>query len=258
MSFEDYVYCRLFDLSIELFYNDGYFFEVERLLNYLNISMFDFVKKSHGLLSTFPEDLKRIYDGLRNSILNYSWESKKDFFQFAEDLCSVAEYSNIEHESSLATDRSIGVFLCAESLHRVAKEALNMVLDQHGVVDQDLRSYVDDLFKFSLCRKNALLKTDIVYQEEFIFDFASLHNVKFGKNPLEFKNSKKQKMRFWHKGLVAEEIKKLYSAKDTPVKSIRNILFYSIAAHPADYYFRSFEQIIDSDSKTVYLDKKVA
>jgi len=258
MSFEDYIYCRLFDLSIELFYNDGYFFEVERLLNYLNISMFDFIKKSHDLLSTFPEDLKRIYDGLRNSILHYSWESKKEFFQFAEDLHRVTQYSNKEHESSLATDRAIGIFLCAESLHKVAKEALNMVLDQHGVVDQDLRSYVDDLLKFSLCRKNALLKTDIEYQEEFLFNFVRLHNVKFEKNPLKFKNSKKQKIRFWHKGLVAEEIRNLYSAKDTAAKSIRNILFYSIAAHPADYYFRSFEQIINSDSKTVYLDKKVA
>lgn len=266
MSFDDYLYCRLFDLSVELFYNDGYFSEVEGLLKSLNLAMFDFVEKCHQLLPAFPKDLKKIYDGLAGSVLKQTWESKEDLCRFIEEVDNIVEYSNIEHENSLATDRAIGIFTCAESLHGIAQKSLNLLLDEKGVNDQELRMYVNEMFRFSLYRKKELLNTEAVSEGEFNFDFISLQTINFKANPLDFKLTEKQALRFWHDTKIAAEIRNLYSAKDNPVLGMRNILYYSIAASPANYYYRFCQPIPQVDSRdnvcaavavTVSLDKNM-
>lgn len=243
MSFDDYVYCRLFDLSVELFYNDGYFMEVEGLLRSLNLDMFDFVKKCHELLAVFPKDLKRIYNGLRDSILKQTWESREQLYQFIEGEENIVKYGEIEHENSLATDRAIGIFVCAKSIHEIAEKAVKILFAEKGVDNKDLRRYIGEMFRFSLCRKNELLNTEAVLKEEFHFDFRALEEAHFKANPLEHFLEKIQTLRFWHKPEVSQEIKRLYNEKPKPVLGMRNILFHSIAANPADYYYRSFEAL---------------
>ncbi|MBC8413522.1 hypothetical protein H8E50_07615, partial [bacterium] len=243
MTFDDYVYCRLFDLSVELFYNDGYFLEIQGLLSFLKISMFEFVKVCHDLMSEYPADLKRIYEGLADSILKYTWETEEEIHDFINDIASIQKYAEIEHENSLATDRAIGVFSCAETLHVIARRALKNLLQMQEINDKELLQYVDEMLMFSLSRKDSLLDTSIVKLEKFNYDFPALHKEKFSIDPLSHKLAKPQQLCFRHKSDIAKEMTRLYRAKKDPIHGMRNILYYSIAANPADYYYRSFQEV---------------
>ena len=241
MSFEDYVCCRLFDLTVEFFYNDEYFVEIKGLLNILNISMFDFVFKCYELLPTYPSDLKSIYDKLEASIRN-EFECLNDIELFIEGNSSIDEYSKNEHENGLATNRAIGILTYAEAIHMVAEDALNRLLDERGLKNRDLRSYVDEMFMFSRYRKNELLNTEIVFEGRFTFDFIHLQQIDFKENPLNFLLPQKQVLKFFQKQNIADEIKERYYAYEDQILGMRNVLYYSFAASPVNYYFRSFKR----------------
>lgn len=244
MSYEEYLYCRFFDLSVEFFYNDQYFLEVNGLLNVLGLSMFDFVLKCHELtMENMPEDLKELYDGLYHNMQDDMWDSVRELKEFIEGEGNLEEYEKREYENSLASLRAVGLWSCSGSIHQIAEKSLNKLLDEQNIKDKNLRLYVTEMFRFSLYRKKDLLDTKKVYEDEYHFDFITLDKIRFNANPLDHMLIKKNRYRFWHEVNVAEEMLKLYNEKTTHIVGLRWILFHSLGAKPANYYYRSFQMI---------------
>ncbi|MGN7610798.1 B12-binding domain-containing radical SAM protein [Magnetococcales bacterium HHB-1] len=243
MPYEDYLYCRLFDLSVELFYNDRYFNEVRGLLNHLGLSIFDFVQRCHDQLDQFPDNLKALYDGLKESVSEELWDSGDALLAYMAQGDHLKKYAQIEHQNSLATLRAIGILECADGIHTIAKKAVYDLVRDKGALDETMTSYIDELFLFCLHRKQDLLKTNYQQEVSFRFNFSTLSEIHFQGNPLTHALPKKQTLRFWHEPNVGQEMTRLYKKGKNHVLGLRNVLFYSIAANPGDYYFRSFEPI---------------
>lgn len=93
MSFEDYLYCKQFQLSIELFYNDNYFLEIFGLLKNLKLSVFEFIKYCHELLPEYPEDLKNLYSGLVETVKNELWDSRELLEKFVSEENNLNNYA---------------------------------------------------------------------------------------------------------------------------------------------------------------------
>ncbi len=244
MSYDDFIYCRYFDLSVEFFYNDHYFLEVKGFLNSLGLSMFDFILKCHELtMEDMPDDLKEIYDSLYHNMQSEMWDSINELDQFIDGDGNLEEYEKREYENSLASLRAIGIWSCAGSIHKIAEKSLNQLLDEQNINDKTLRLYVDEMIRFSLWRKDNLLDTKKSYEDEYHFDFIALDKNGFNANPLNHLLCKKVKYRFVYKKEIGEEMLRLYNEKDTHVVGLRWILFHSLGAKPANYYFRSFQAI---------------
>ncbi|MBF0273052.1 MAG: cobalamin-dependent protein [Magnetococcales bacterium] len=240
MDYEAYLYCRLFDLSVEVFYNDHYFLEVEGLLEHLGLSMFDFVLACHDLLEAYPRELRAIYQGLQASIEKELWESQEKLEAFIQIPGNLEQYAEVEHENSLATNRALAVFTCGDQLHDIARRGLLALLERAGRLDESMTRYVEEMIRFSWQRKRGLLEPHHVYQDAFAFDFQALAKNGFHGDPLASQRPQERRYSFWHEPEVASDITRLYRQGQTPVAGIRNILFYSIAANPADHYYRSF------------------
>ncbi|OHB98738.1 MAG: hypothetical protein A2W74_08150 [Planctomycetes bacterium RIFCSPLOWO2_12_38_17] len=244
MSYDDFAYCRYFDLSVEVFYNDHYFLEVKGFLNSLGISMFDFILKCHELtMEDMPKDLKEIYDSLHHNTESEMWNSIDELIQFIAGDGNLKEYEKREYENSLASLRAIGIWSCAESIHRIAEKSLKQLLIEKKINDEQLNLYVSEMIRFSLWRKNNLLETKMSYEDEYHFDFTALDKNGYNVNPLKHKLNNATKYRFWHEKEVEEEMLRLYSEKESHVVGLRWILFHSLGAKPANYYFRSFRVI---------------
>ncbi|HYD50133.1 MAG TPA: cobalamin-dependent protein, partial [Terriglobales bacterium] len=60
MSFDEYLMCKRFELSVEIFYNDVYLEEVHGLTRALGLSMFELVERCHAQFASFPDEVKRL------------------------------------------------------------------------------------------------------------------------------------------------------------------------------------------------------
>ena len=58
MSFADYLACKRFELSVEIFYNDRYLEEIHGLARSLGLPMFEFVERCHAQFDRFPDGLR--------------------------------------------------------------------------------------------------------------------------------------------------------------------------------------------------------
>jgi radical SAM superfamily enzyme YgiQ (UPF0313 family) len=242
MSFQDYLYCKEFELSVELFYNDHYFEEIRGFLEHLGLSMFNFVKACHELLPTFPDDLKVLYAGLRRAVGQELWDSKEAVEDLVQDRDKLGQYERDEHKNSLGTNRAIGVMTCAKSLHQVAHQAIHSYLRQEGVHDPMLDEYIEEALRFSLFRKDDLLKTSDTLTGTFSFDLPKFKERDFVGDPSQVRLAGPQQIRFWHDGNWARAIRRLFEAYDDPVVGMRNVLYHSQNAPTSDY-FRSFEYV---------------
>jgi hypothetical protein len=234
MSLEDYLDCCMIDLSVSLFYNHGCFYEAELLLKHLNLSVFDFVERCHRLVSDDPDnDLNRLYADIRAYNRKVIFETSEQAEKFFSDPANMKEYIENEYKLYPEAARSLGIIRYGEQLHRVAQKALTGQLEAAGMLTEDLRSYIAELFRFSLYRKKEPLNTELVFEDEFGFDFAELYRLKFQADPLKFIRTEKQRLRFAHSPQTSAEIKK----QDSSVMS------YSLISKSVELFFREIEVV---------------
>lgn len=81
MTFDDYLECRLFDLTTEIFYNDKITSEAIKLLKQHEISTSLFVMGLHNYVRNIPNKLSGVYeDFLRET--REVWENKEELKEF--------------------------------------------------------------------------------------------------------------------------------------------------------------------------------
>lgn len=239
MPYEEYLDCRLIDLSVEIFYNDHYFPEVEGLLGVLGVSIFDFVQACHGLLEQFPPGLRGVYDGFLAMVKRELWDSPAaiDAFFLAGD--NLIRYAETEHENSLATNRAVALLSSVDGVHAVAEQGLRRVLTERGLLTPGLSDYVAEMVRFSLMRKGDWLSGGECHGE-FRYDFRQLADTGFSSVPPP---TAPRRYRFWHDPELVAAIQRRYRAKSNPAAAMRHVFYYSLSANPVDFYFRRFNEV---------------
>ncbi len=238
MSLEDYIECRMIDLSVALFYNRGCFYEAELLLKHLNLSVFDFIEGCHRLVSREPGNaLNRFYAEIRDYNRKIIFETREQGEIFFADPANMREYNEAEYRHYFEYARPVGMILYGEQTHHIARKALTEVLETAGMLTEYLRAYIAELFSFSLYRKKDPLNTELVFEDEFGFDFAELHRLKFQADPLNFLRAEKQRVRFSHSPETAAEIKEIYRSS----LDMEAILRQTLVGKPLNLFFREVE-----------------
>lgn len=233
MSLEDYLDCRMTDLSVSLFYNHGCFCEAESLLKHLNLSVFDFIERCHRLVPEEPDnDLNRFCADIRAYNRKVIFETPEEAEKFFADPANMGEYIENEYKLYPEAARSLGIIRYGEQMHGIAQKALTGQLEAAGLLTEDLRSYIAEFFRFSLYRKKDPLNTELVFEDEFSFDFAELYGLKFQADPRSFLRTKKQRLRFAHSPETATEIKK---------ESYGSMMRYTLISKTVDLFFREIE-----------------
>ena len=237
MSLEDYLDCRMMDLSVILFYNHGCFYEAVSLLTHLNLSVFDFLEKCHRLVSGDPcNSLNRFYADIRAYGKKIMFETSEQAEKFFADPENVKEYAETEYKHYIEYARPVGVILYGEALHDIAQKALTGQLEAAGMLTEELRTYIAELFRFSLYRKKDPLNTELVFEDEFGFDFAELYRLKFQADPRKFLRTGKQRLRFVHSPGTAAEIKRVF-----PLPDMEIIFRQTMVGKNIDSFFREVE-----------------
>jgi radical SAM superfamily enzyme YgiQ (UPF0313 family) len=225
MSFEEYLVCRRFGLSVEIFYNDVYLEEIHGLIRALGLSMFDFVERCHRQFDHFPGELKGLYVALDQGVCDNLWDSRDACLEHFRSPEHLEAYAREEHKTSLGTLKAIALIDLIGSILNVAGTALRDCLAAAELQRPALRDYVDDLLEYSRLRRQSVLDSELQPTGTFRFAFDRIMERRFRVDPSEFQLEKPRAMRFWHDAEQARDIRALCSEVSNPALRARSFIY---------------------------------
>ncbi len=169
LTLDDYLDCRRMHLIINLFYNDGIFKELLRLLKLLGVSIFDWLEKiwhyrNNGefddLITTFLEETE-----------SELWETEEDLRSFVRDRSNIERYIAADLGANLIFKyRSRAVIADPACIASVALETIDALFDERNVPPQ-ARQLAAEIIEFSRLRMtNIFDNMDAVHRAMFSFD----------------------------------------------------------------------------------------
>ncbi len=186
LSFEDYLECRRFALTVALFYNDRIFHELTQLIRGSGRRVSDWLRFVHGR-GELPAALARIY-------AKFEEETRGELAVRAEDIEQRCRREPGYLQSFVRGDRGNNVLFNAqaeghvsamEELHRVAFDAAKEFLGFEQGAGRSLAiDYLDELERYSLARKRLFLDLEVSQLLDFDFDFSEQEARDFAQLPV--------------------------------------------------------------------------
>lgn len=211
MPFEDYLECRKFNLTVEIFYNDGIFQELFKFLKMNDIAVSSFIMNVH--LST--EAVKNPLLDLYNNFLRETkelWENRKDLESFLKEPGVTNRFMSGEMgNNEQLMYRAIALFKYMDELHQIAFTVAQEMLIEKGCFSEQSEGYLKELSDFSFLRKKDILSTETTERKRFRYDFITLAEQNFNDNPLRHHKPAGMGILFIHtpqqKELISQYIK---------------------------------------------------
>lgn len=187
LSFEDYIDCRRFALTVALFYNDRVFYELTQLIQGRGRKVSEWLRFVHGW-PDLPERLVQIY-------ACFDEETREELADSAGEIEERCRNEAGHLEAHIRGRRGNNLLFNAqaeahaeamEELHRVAFDAaanfLGIDRDAPGQLDAE---FLSELERYSLARKRRFLDLEGDEILEFGFDFIELESQGFDRIPPE-------------------------------------------------------------------------
>lgn len=225
MSFEEYLACKRFELTVEIFYNDVYLEEIHGLIRALGLSMFDFVERCHDQFGRFPEELKVLYVALEQGVSDNLWDSRDACLQHFRDPKNLEAYAREEYKTSLGTLKALALIDHIGSILQIAGTALHECLADAERKQPSLRDYIDELLEYSRLRRQSVLDSALQPTGTFRFAFDRIREKGFRVDPSEFQLEQPRAMRFWHDAEQARDIRALCAEASNPALRARSFIY---------------------------------
>jgi hypothetical protein len=225
MSFQEYLSCKRFELSVEIFYNDVYLEEIHGLIRALGLSMFDFVERCHGQLDRFPGELKALYVALEHGVSDNLWDSRDACLEHFREPENLDAYAREEYKTSLGTLKALALIDHIGSILQIAGAALHECLVDAKLKQPSLGDYIDDLLEYSRLRRQSVLDSELQPTGTFRFAFDRIREKGFRVDPSEFQLEKPRAMRFWHDAEQARDIQALCAEASNPALRARSFIY---------------------------------
>jgi radical SAM superfamily enzyme YgiQ (UPF0313 family) len=198
LSFKDYIDCRLFDLTVEIFYNDGILEELLVVLKKNEISANELLRNIFSRIHQFPRGLLRLYHDFSEDTQNELWDSAKDLEKFATHKTIISRYIQGEYGSNLIFKyKSLSLIRHIEQIHDVAFDTAKILLGKKRNIDlKNILNYLDELKIFSLFQKKNLLAFNQNYQYSFCYNMKQAVKKSFQINTSELLLKQPQQIEF--------------------------------------------------------------
>jgi radical SAM superfamily enzyme YgiQ (UPF0313 family) len=183
MPYDDYLECRLMDLTIEIFYNNGVFKEFFNFLKINDILISELIFAIHGRVREKNNPLESVYEGFLKDTKEL-WDTSGDVREFLCQPGVLDRYRNGElGNNEQLMYRGLAMFSHMEELHKIVFEQTKKLLVEKLGHDVQKINYLEELAEFSLMRKMDVLAVDKCPQKTFHFDFIGLMDSDFCDNP---------------------------------------------------------------------------
>ncbi len=225
MNFADYLHCKRFELSVEIFYNDIYLEEIHGLARALNLPMFTFVERCHAQFDSFPAELKEVYSALEHGVCDNLFDSRDACLEHFRDPDHLLRYAREEYKNSLGALKAIALVEHIEPLLVIARRAFWECMEAAGLGQPSLAEYLDELIEYSRLRRRQILDIEVEPEGTFQFAFDQIGERAFRVDPRDFRLRQPQRMRFWHDEAQARDLRRLRSDVSNPILRARSFIY---------------------------------
>jgi radical SAM superfamily enzyme YgiQ (UPF0313 family) len=218
MPFEDYVECRVVNLLVETCYNNALFEEVFNLLRHLDVPVFDCLLYIKDHPERYTPKIQRIVE-------EFIYQTSKDLYDTREQAERVVLTPEIIGRY-VGGELGINELLVHKALLYRELEDLSMLvfsaakegLRQRSRLTPAVDSYLDQLRRFLLNRKQAIDQTERVLVDHYTYDFNTISDLNYKIDPNTFPTTKPTEYTFFHDDHQKQHIsKQLKVYKDTPM-----------------------------------------
>jgi radical SAM superfamily enzyme YgiQ (UPF0313 family) len=208
LTFEDYLECRLFALTIEIFYNDGILSELLSFIDRYDIMPYEFLKRVHDRRDGLPELLSGAYKDFLKETKEELWESEKLLLEYAKDEGIIKKLIEGELGSNLIFKyKALSFIKIMEDIHEVGLQVAKDIIREKQISDKDeISAFLDEFIKYSLYKKINLLECDLIYEDIFQYDLISAESGDLNGKPVDWKLIKPITLRFYHDNQQKEVI----------------------------------------------------
>jgi radical SAM superfamily enzyme YgiQ (UPF0313 family) len=225
MSFDDYLFCKRFELSVEIFYNDVYLEEIHGLVRALGLSMFELVERCHARVGAAPRELRGVYDALVHGVRENLWESRAACLAHFRDRAHLEAYASEEYKNSLGILKAIALLEHIDPILAIARDALWEGMAAAGLARPELADYLDDLTEYSRLRRQNIVDSAFQPEGTFRFAFDRISEQRFQVAPDAFRLPRPRRMRFAHDDAQARDIRALCAEVSNPVLRARSFIY---------------------------------
>jgi len=237
LSYDDYLECRRFNLTVEIFYNSLF----RDLINFLiskEISIPSFILNIHKKIP--QSSINHLYNNFIKENEDSIWESESDLKKHMNHKGIVRQIidENLRENEQLKY-RALIILEKIKEMHDIAFEIAKELLKEKDQAFQD-EIFLNELKRFSLLVKSDFFTPkDII--EEFHYDFAELSKKQFKENHPQFYIPNKIKIRFFNTDeqnqIISQYIKQQGSSPEG--------LGYILSRCDINDFYKKFERVIN-------------
>lgn len=180
LSFEDYLQCRLFHLTIEVFYNDGILSDLYIVLSKFEISVFDFLNCIH--FNYMHTRLNEVYNEFSRETRDELWDSPQEIIDFISEPENLDKYKKGEYGANLLFKYKTLAFIKYMNvvLDIAYDTALEMIRNRQKTSSEDMGKtieFLSQLKRFNKHKSVEFLDTEKVIEDHFNFNFVNFNEL---------------------------------------------------------------------------------
>jgi len=170
LSFQHYLECRRMNLIINIFYNEGIFEEVVKLLENLNISPFLWLEKIYE--NRQIERFNGLIEQFTDESVSELWESRKDLSLFTHDKENIQKYISGDYGNNLlAKYKVLSLTHYLDVICKVAVMSIKDIISERDEIDSEIIDLMSEIIRFKSLRISNIF--DLSFDEcrdEFKYD----------------------------------------------------------------------------------------
>lgn len=197
MTFQEYLDSRCFDLTVEIFYNNGIFAELFNFLKITGIVVSGVVKRIYERIAEIPT-LATLYQGFLKDT-GELWETRAELERFLQEPGVLERYAagELGRNEQLAY-KSLAFLEHLDVLTELCYQVASELLRQQGLLNQQTEDYLEELRRFDLLRKQRPLDTDHPQCASFHYDFIAMREHGFKVDPQGYRLNQPRRLLFQH------------------------------------------------------------
>lgn len=195
LTFEDYLECRSFALTVSIFYSDDILDELLTFLNYFNIKPSHFISVIHERgWRFFTTGLVELYKSFNEATRNELWDDRENLELYIKSLNTMEKHNKIVGYNILFRHRAIALMELVDDIIDVAFKVAYELLDENTI--KTYSPYLSELKIYSILRKRNIFDLEKKYKHSFNYDFCELEENGFESLPTKL--SKPIEITFYH------------------------------------------------------------
>ena len=170
LSFQDYLDCRKMNLIINIFYNEGIFEELIKLLENCGLSAYKWLEKIYSNIEV--SKFNNLVNQYIHESTNELWESKDELAEFVENIDNVQKYISGDYGNNLlAKYKALSLTEYFESVSEIASLSIHALIKECNITDSTILDIADEIIKFKYFRViNIFDMSYTEFEHEFKYD----------------------------------------------------------------------------------------